>query len=112
MLFLNPAHRRRKAFEDRRGTFTPFVLSAWMGYFTKRLVTSLSTWPLLRLQSGTKPIPSPAATSDPGSLLQGFEQLASVVKDPAPNGEVGSGLMMVLLWPHSWSKFLTYYFSF
>eukprot|EP00731_Ephydatia_muelleri_P009434 Em0005g20a len=51
----------KKAVEDRRGTFTPFELS-WMNYFTKRLVTSLSTWPLLCLQSGTKPILSPAAT--------------------------------------------------
>ena len=63
----------KKAVKDRRGTFTPFVLS-WMDYFTKRLVTSLSTWPLLCLQSGTKHILSPAATSDHGSLLQGFEQ--------------------------------------
>ena len=32
---------------------------------------SLSTWPLLCLQSGTKPILSPAATSDHGSLCRG-----------------------------------------
>ena len=24
-----------------------------------------------------------------------------------PDGEVGWGLMMVLLWPHSWSKFIS-----
>ena len=64
----------KKAVKDRRGTFTPFFLSMDMDYSTKRLVTSLSTWLLLCLPSGTKPILSPAATSDHGLLLQGFEQ--------------------------------------
>ena len=53
---------------------SPHLSFPWMDYYTKRLVTSLSTWPLLCLPSGTKPILSPAATSDHGSLLQGFEQ--------------------------------------
>ena len=62
------------AVEDRRGTFTPFVLSVdgllhkEASHFIKHLATSLS------LPSGTKPTPSPAATSDHGSPLQGFEQ--------------------------------------
>ena len=109
MPFLNPAHRRRRECTKRQlkteEASSPHLSFQWTDCFTKRLVTSLSTWPLLCLPSGTKPIPSPAATSDHGLLLQGFEQLAYVLEDPASNGEVGWGLMMVLLWPHSWSKF-------
>ena len=45
-----------------------------------------------------------AVTSDHGLLLQGFEQWASVLEDPASNGEVGWVLMIVLLWPHTWNK--------
>eukprot|EP00731_Ephydatia_muelleri_P033971 Em0043g15a len=78
MPFLNPAHRRRRECTKRQlkteEAPSPHLSFPWMDYFTKRLVTSLSTWPLLCLQSGTKPILSPAATSDHGSLLQGFEQ--------------------------------------
>ena len=64
----------KKAVEDRRGTFTPFVLSMdrllhkEASHFIKHMATALS------LPSGTKPTPSPAATSDHGSPLQGFEQ--------------------------------------
>ena len=36
----------------------------------------------------------------------------SVLEGPASNGEVGWGLMIVLLWPQTWSKFLDYLFLF
>ena len=35
---------------------SPHLSFPWMDYFTKRLVTSLRTWPLLCLPSGTNPI--------------------------------------------------------
>ena len=63
----------KKAVEDIRGTFTPFVLSV-DGLLHKEASHFINTWPLLCLQSGTKPILSPAATSDHDSLLQGFKQ--------------------------------------
>ena len=53
---------------------SPHLSFLWTDYYTKRLVTSYSTWPLLCLPSGTKPIPLPAAMSYHGLLLQGFEQ--------------------------------------
>ena len=63
----------KKAVEDRRGTFTPFFLSVdgllhkEASHFIKHMATALSSkW--------DKPILSPAATSDHGSLLLGFEQ--------------------------------------
>ena len=64
----------KKAVVDRRGTFTLFVLSVdgllhkEASHFIKKAHMVIAH------PSGTKLIPSPAATSDHDSLLQGFEQ--------------------------------------
>ena len=87
----------KKAIEDRRGTFTPFVLSVdWLlhkeaSHFLKHMTTALSfKW--------DKAYSITSSMSDHGLVLQGFKQWACVLEGPTSNGEVGWSLMMVLLY--------------
>ena len=101
----------KKAVEDRRGTFTPFVLSVdgllqkEASHFLRHMAAALSfKW--------DKAFSVTSSYVRSQLAFAGVRAVSLCLRGPASNGEVGWGLMMVLLWPHLWIKFFDYLFLF
>ena len=91
------------AVEDRRGTFTPFVFSV-DGLLNKEASHFLNHMAIALSHKWNKAYSVTSSYVQSWLTFPGVHTVRFCLRGSQSNGEVGLDLMMVLLWPHSWSK--------